>query len=304
MSPWGHGIGCEFVEEPCIVDGGVPEYGKGFFCDSMGKRGCSVDHTHKLACSMIDYSLRYPPNPPPNQFQYFSDPNIGGPTQADFCPVYGSTYGGSKASELSCKDGGNGPSLNLYSEIFGSDSMCVETSTGEGRCYPVQCIYDERVVKIQLRGEWETCNYDFEPKDLKSTTGFLGGTVYCPRLSSACPDLFCPKNCAGAGECNYESVVNGTVRPTCECFDETDTSPGCSDTVTNDGKYLQDSSRLKNKYTDDWLEPLVAVFVDDPEYWTNESWGWAAGLFALLLMLIFCICSSFWPSSNKKSRRR
>eukprot|EP00816_Leptocylindrus_hargravesii_P011114 CAMPEP_0196821210 /NCGR_PEP_ID=MMETSP1362-20130617/78218_1 /TAXON_ID=163516 /ORGANISM="Leptocylindrus danicus, Strain CCMP1856" /LENGTH=688 /DNA_ID=CAMNT_0042200323 /DNA_START=153 /DNA_END=2216 /DNA_ORIENTATION=+ len=274
VSPWGHGAGCDFVEEPCIVGGQVPEYGRGYFCNEMGNRGCSADHTHKLACTMMDYSLRYPPDPPPSQFQYFDDPNKGGPRQADFCPVYGSTYGGKRASQLDCRVGGNSPSLNLYSESFGSASMCLETTTNEGRCYPAQCIYDERVLKVQLRGEWKTCEYDFQQLGLPSSTGFLGGSVICPRLASACPDLFCPKNCAGAGTCNFDNVVNGTQRPVCECFDETDTSPGCSETISNDGKYLEDSSRLSNNYKESWIDPLVAVFVDDPEFWTDASWGW------------------------------
>lgn len=303
IGSFGHAAGCDFVEQNCIIDGQVKDFGRGMFCDEAGERGCSADHTHKLACSLADYSLRYPPQPPPQQFQYFSNPNLGGPKQNDYCPVYGSTYGGKKAAELVCTDGSNTPALNLYSEVYGSDSKCVETSTGEGRCYPVQCIYDERVVKIQIRGEWKTCEDDFQSLTISSSTGLLGGTVYCPRLASVCPDLFCPKNCAGAGVCNYEAVVNGTVRPSCECFDETDTSPGCSDTVTNDGEYLQDSSKLKDTYKEDWLEPLVKVFVDDPEYWTEASWGWAAGLFCILLLLIFCVCSSFWPSRNTPDRR-
>ena len=32
-SPFGLGAGCDFVNENCIVDEMVPDYGKGFFCN-------------------------------------------------------------------------------------------------------------------------------------------------------------------------------------------------------------------------------------------------------------------------------
>ena len=122
----------------------------------------------------------------------------------------------------------------------------------------------------------------------------------CPRLSDACPDLFCPFNCAGRGVCNYETVVNGTVRPTCECFDPTDTSPGCSDSLLPAGDFMDDATGLFDNVQEDFFDPLVAVFVDHPDKWTSSSWAWAAGLFTVFLVMLLCICSTFWPESNKK----
>ena len=99
VSPWGLGTGCEFVNEPCLVQqvdgsGGstsvVPEYGRGFFCRKASQRGCSPAHTHKMACTVIDYSLFFPQILPDSRFQYFEDePSQGGPRQADYCPVFG-----------------------------------------------------------------------------------------------------------------------------------------------------------------------------------------------------------------------
>ena len=119
-------------------------------------------------------------------------------------------------------------------------------------------------------------------------------------MSDACPDLFCPFNCAGRGVCNYENVVNGTVRPTCECFDPTDTSPGCSDSLLPAGDFMDDATGLFDNVQEDFFDPLVAVFVDHPDKWTSSSWAWAAGLFTVFLVMLLCICSTFWPESNKK----
>lgn len=123
--------------------------------------------------------------------------------------------------------------------------------------------------------------------------------MVCPRLSTACPDLFCPFQCAGRGVCNYDVTVNGTLRPTCECFDPNDTSPGCSDSLLPNGGFFDDADDLFDNIEEDFFDPLVAVFVDHPDKWTASSWAWAAGLLAIFLVMLLCICSAFWPESEK-----
>lgn len=83
VSPFGHGAGCEFIEEPCILDGQIPSYGKDMFCNTeykfgsgtfLGKFGCDPTHTSMGICDLVDYSTlssAYPP--PPDDFQYFPD---------------------------------------------------------------------------------------------------------------------------------------------------------------------------------------------------------------------------------------
>ena len=120
MNPWGLGAGCDFVEEPCIKinEGGdpyLPDYAEGYFCLKEGARGCSPELTHKMACSVLDYFYIMPRELPPDRFQYFPDePTKGGPRQADFCPMFGSTYGGQSAEQMACSDPNNVDSLNIY----------------------------------------------------------------------------------------------------------------------------------------------------------------------------------------------
>eukprot|EP00586_Coscinodiscus_wailesii_P000239 CAMPEP_0172481188 /NCGR_PEP_ID=MMETSP1066-20121228/6856_1 /TAXON_ID=671091 /ORGANISM="Coscinodiscus wailesii, Strain CCMP2513" /LENGTH=661 /DNA_ID=CAMNT_0013243219 /DNA_START=114 /DNA_END=2096 /DNA_ORIENTATION=- len=277
VSPWGHGVGCQFINEPCLVanatnddDVVVPDYGKGYFCSKANSRGCSPAHTHKMACTIIDYSLYYPPSLPPPQFSYFPlKAAMGGPRQADFCPVYGSTYSGLSPEQLECGNAKNADSFNLFQEFYGDNSMCFETNTGAGRCHLAQCITSERVLKVFLRGEWETCEYDFQEITIKTTSkNLFEGKLRCPRLSAACPDLFCPVNCAGQGICNF----NATDGPRCECFNSSDTSVGCTESLVMDGKYLEDSSMLRKQFNQGFFDPLVAVFVDHPDTWSTSSW--------------------------------
>ena len=311
VSPFGHGVGCDFVNKPCLEtdeatgDTVVPDYARSYFCSAASARGCSPALTHKMACTVIDYSLFFPQRLPDPQFAYFqNEPAQGGPRQADYCPVYGSTYSGLQPQELDCRDPANVDLINLYSEEYSSDSMCFETTSGEGRCYVAQCIQDEQVLKVNIRGEWKTCEYDFQQIGIRVASGAISSTLTCPRLMSACPDMFCPANCAGRGVCNYQSNVNGTVRPRCECFNPEDTSPGCSDSLVLDGLFLSDSSGLVDDIKEGWFDPLVAVFVDNPDTWTTASWAWAAGLFVVFLLMLLCICSSFWPQRGIRRRKK
>jgi len=311
MNPWGLGAGCEFVNERCIledVDGTptLPDYAKGYFCDDGSKRGCSPALTHKMACSVIDYFYIQPQTLPEPRFQYFKgEITMGGPRQADYCPLFGSTYGGLEAEQLACTDVSNADSLNIYSEVYSGDSQCIPTDGGDGRCYRTACVKDMMVLRINVRGEWLVCEYDFQKLDVRVGAGALPQTLVCPRLSTACPDLFCPFNCAGRGVCNYNFVgVNGTVHPKCECFDESDTSPGCSDSLLQDGDFLDNSDGLLDNIEEDFFDPLVAVFVDHPDKWTSSSWAWGAGLLTVFLIMLLCICSTFWPESQTDAKNR
>ena len=193
----------------------------------------------------------------PNMYVPFLSlrPRLGQSREADYCPVYGSVYSGLKPEALDCRIKDNGDSIDvIYSEVYGDNSMCFETSSGEGRCYNARCIYDEFNLQVQVDGRWYTCQEDFQQIVVSTLSGAFGTTVTCPRLSSVCPDMFCPVNCAGRGTCNFDytndtstaaatmtgekkATTNG-VRPKCQCFDETDTSAGCSETFVLDGKNI------------------------------------------------------------------
>jgi Leishmanolysin len=347
MSPWGLGVGCAFVEQPCLIRQGsstttttttttsaaaetedgtsatetvldstglsslasstntedapaLPDYSRGFFCNQDGDRGCSSELTHKLACSVIDYSFLVGQESPPVEAQFFDNSNLGGPRQADFCPVYGTTYDNKKADALDCRDPQNNPTgfVNSYEEVYGPDSRCLPSSSGEGRCYFSACVASDMTFRFIVGGKWYICEEDFQELSVSSFLEGVPHTVTCPRLAQACPDLFCPFNCAGRGICNYDNVVNGTNKPTCECFDSSDTSRACSESQIPDGGYLDDGSGLLDNLEENFFDPLVAVFVDHPDKWTTASWAWAAGLVSICIVLLLCICSSFWPQKG------
>ena len=236
---WGLSAGCDFVTAPCLTKNdtttSIPEYSRGYFCSDESQRGCSPDLRHKAACTVIDYGENVP-----ETFRYFADnPKRGGPRETNYCPIYSSAYGDKSIDELDCTNSANAPTFNVYSEVYGENSKCLVTSTGEGRCFRTAC--HDMKVKVTVRGEWFTCERDFA--EFRVLLG--GGTpakITCPRLSAACPNLFCPFNCAGRGACNYENTVNGTIRPRCECFDSNDLSPGCTESLHPNGSSFVDHS--------------------------------------------------------------
>jgi len=71
-----------------------------------------------------------------------------------------------------------------------------------------------------------------------------------------------------------------------------------------DGRYLDDSSGLVSKLDGTIFDPLISVFVEEPNTWSNASWAWASGLFALFLLIIICICSSCMPTKNRDRKNR
>ena len=307
MSPWGLGAGCAFVEQPCLttregLDPIIPDYAKGFFCNQDGDRSCSSEHTHKMACSVINYLYVAGEDVPPES-QFFPTPTLGGTKQADFCPVYSNTYDNKKAEDLDCRNPNNAPSIDLpisFNEVYGENSKCLESSSGEGKCYESFCVKEDMSLRFSVTGRFYKCEFDFQEHEIPLTDGTLPHTITCPRLSAACPDLFCPFNCAGRGICNYANEVNGTLRPKCECFDADDTSEACSDSQIPDGGFLDDAGSLLDNLEENFFDPLVAVFVDHPDKWTQASYAWAVGLASVGFLLLCCVCTSFCPDGKRK----
>ncbi|KAL7567748.1 hypothetical protein ACA910_012080 [Epithemia clementina (nom. ined.)] len=308
MSPWGLAAGCDFVEQQCLtrVSGGnptIPSYSRGYFCADEEDKGCAPTHTHKMACQVINY-LYVVGEEVPQQKQYFAVSSLGGSKQTDYCPVYGNTYYNKKADALDCRIASNTPSFpNSYSEVYGSSSKCLVSSSGEGRCYESVCVKEDMTFRFNVVGRWYTCEYDFQEKEIPITDGTVPHTVTCPRLAQVCPDLFCPFNCAGRGVCDYTNQVNGTLQPVCKCFDSTDTSPACSDSLIPDGGFLDDAGTLIDNLQENFFDPLVSVFVDHPDDWDTASWAWAIGLLTVGIILILCVCSSMCPSPSRKGHK-
>jgi hypothetical protein len=62
-----------------------------------------------------------------------------------------------------------------------------------------------------------TCEFDFQEFQVQGAASAFPFPVVCPRLSTACPQFFCPSSCEGRGICNYAHMENKCeARPKCE----------------------------------------------------------------------------------------
>lgn len=224
ISPFGHGAGCDFIRKPCLVKtrGGqttVPDYSSGSFC-SENAAGCSPSNHFKMFCGILDYSNDA--GPPPKS-QYFNNENYGGYAQMDYCPLFSAPYleGSGDCRDPSFSDTYVHPS---WQEYYGSNSMCFTSSLGSPLCYEHKCDPSSRKLSVRALGVWRDCEEDFQeivPDPLFNPTF----KITCPKLATACPDMFCPLNCEGRGYCNWDAR-GGAI---CECFDPKDKTASCSE---------------------------------------------------------------------------
>jgi len=318
VSTWGHGAGCDFVNGKCLQTSSdgmpvVPDYARGYFCNKFKERGCSSTHTHKLACTMIDYSLKFPFSPIPTNYQYFPmQSKKGGPKQADYCPVYGFAFKDSDIDELDCRTPLQHIGGSLITEYRGEDARCFETTLEESKCYKSRCVRREGVLKVQIQGVWATCENDFQQLSIFNKKGDVIAKMTCPRLSSICPDLFCPANCSGRGVCDYEAQFNGVTKPRCKCFDPRDLSIACSSTVRliDDPIYAQDPNDFfdikitANATEKSSIDTLIDVFRVAPSEWTRRSRIWLGGIVTFFMIMTFCAVATCFPSCTKKMKCR
>ena len=73
-SSFGIGAGCNFVNEQCIVEGNVPPYSEGIFCNTTDLNELRCDPSHRTIsnCNMKDFSSSFEVGPGP-EMQYFSN---------------------------------------------------------------------------------------------------------------------------------------------------------------------------------------------------------------------------------------
>ena len=232
LSPFGHGLGCDFVNEPCIVNDQVPEYGRDAFCDvpttfsSTGDLETDVvtcDPTHKsfAVCDLVDIStapFQIAQSIPADATRYFSDPNLVGLNpQADFCPM------AIVDARLDCTNDLDNSNIQTYQgESRGPSSRCINGGVGSTTfpgCFEITC--DAQQHKVIVAGQ--TCDFEGQLLSIRTADTGQQATLECPRLGSICPQLFCPGECSGRGVCDYDALP-----PRCNCFDSTDTSAACS----------------------------------------------------------------------------
>jgi hypothetical protein len=240
VSSFGHLAGCEFIDGKCLVNGAIPSYGEGNFCNATMEltedgfileqalpQTCDPSYRYKAHCDLRFAKVGEELAPAVQSYFLDNPQDAKIPhtfTGADYCPI-------PLLQTTDCTD----PAAQFIlskeyadsRERFGPDSKCIDVTTRD-RPICLESFCNEKLQKLQLvvlYGINVTCEYDGQILTL------LGGTdpfkVKCPRLAQVCPDLMCPRSCSGRGQC---LVDPNTGRGKCRCLDFSDKTVGCYNT--------------------------------------------------------------------------
>ena len=118
---FGKNKGCEFLNQKCIINGQALSEE---FCVTPDQPMCSRSRTVKGHCGIYDYNgiMTIPSN-----YQYFSNPNYGGFSPANFCPVSSQSNNAEDYLPLSCIKGTSTLSSD-YGEVISDNSFCFVSS--------------------------------------------------------------------------------------------------------------------------------------------------------------------------------
>jgi len=220
---FGLGRGCGFVKKECLIDGNIPNYSKGYFCNKIeNTQYCGPSHHYRAKCDLMRNQ---------NPGRVYFPPNLSdlGPqfTHADWCPMIVN-------SQVSC-DNEQATKIDAI-EVFDSASRCMNVEMSNGAltalCVRAYCDQKSNNFVFNIGTSTYICGIGDEGKMMPVTAGNKSYRFICPPLTQACPDFFCPGMCSGKGTCVWKEDGNAS----CECFDATDTTPGCFKSPINNPK--------------------------------------------------------------------
>ena len=130
---FGKNKGCSFSSTKCIIN---EKAAFDEFCDTSSEAKCSSSRALKSSCYITRYKSI------PSEYQYFSDPQLGGYSSTNYCPVPYESHSDSNYYQRHCRYGTASESL----EKTGESSFCFMSSIAESGsvsirpvCYEVSC---------------------------------------------------------------------------------------------------------------------------------------------------------------------
>ncbi|RNF03851.1 GP63 group I member a protein [Trypanosoma conorhini] len=177
---WGKDSGCELLTQKCLTNG-VTNYPEMFCGSKSNLLVCTSDRLALGYCTIYTHQ-----NPLPAQFQYFTDPKVGGFANAlmDYCP-YIQEY-----DNMRCIDGSEnvmpGSRVGPKSKCLKGDGLRGSKGSLGDVCAEVSC--DDDRVSVRYLGDdtWHTCP---EGGSIAPAGSFTSGKILCPRRIEVCSQL-------------------------------------------------------------------------------------------------------------------
>lgn len=189
---FGKGGGCGFIDSKCNTEAGG--LGK-FWCNEFAANNnptkfCTFDRRGIGYCNARKYSSALPA-----QFQYFSDPTVGGGDFVDKCP-YVAAYSNRECSyEREAYDATTAAAEADLGFYFGAGGRCFDTgglkrslatTTDTLRCMKARCPFNGTRVEILVGNQWLCCPLDGSARDDLEPPADFTGSIKCPPASEIC----------------------------------------------------------------------------------------------------------------------
>uniref|UniRef100_A0A6B2L0P8 Leishmanolysin-like peptidase n=1 Tax=Arcella intermedia TaxID=1963864 RepID=A0A6B2L0P8_9EUKA len=262
---YGRGEGCAWATQPCSS-----ATWNRYWCQSNSAADkCNGHRTAVGRCNYAQYTAALP-----SQYQYFSDPAVGGSNNwPDYCPVY------QGYSNTYCHDPDGLVGSTQYGQTYSNISRCWDfVSPASSGCYPTLCGVlpgnTDVTVQVLISGSWRTCPVGGGNLDVSTSSGTV--TVLCPKV-----EFFC----SAAGKVNFTFNSNNNIPiPNAPTAPGTRTIPGLPD--------LPFLPPLPQIFPPSWNFNLTTI--GDPWTWTIGSIPFyivvIGGCLLLFLILLCCCC--------------
>ncbi|EKF28536.1 surface protease GP63, putative,metallopeptidase, putative [Trypanosoma cruzi marinkellei] len=174
---WGNNSGCALLTEKCVING-VTQYPEMFCTAKSSLLLCTSDLLALGYCAIELYDAPLPP-----QFQYFSDPKLGGPSRSlmDFCPYIRASR------KTKCRNGDatvmRGSRVGLTSRCLTGDGLADSMGPIGDVCAEVSCENGEVSVRYLGDDTWHKCP---EGGSITPTGVFTEGKILCPKYNDVC----------------------------------------------------------------------------------------------------------------------
>jgi leishmanolysin len=239
---WGKGLGCSFINSPCIDSTSkLPAFKE--FCGPAVKEGCFYGNRYRGYCGFGTGT--------PDEYNYWGNSTISKDMFSNGCPYF------LPYSNGDCENA-TGIGSTILSEAFGTGSKCFQVTLAkqtvannafpniQSSCYKSQCnLVSANTYELHITVGNQTVVCTDSAGD-KSVSGYFG-VLKCPIASDFCKlqsEKFCENACSGRGTCASDKQ--------CVCMDGW-TGKDCSQPIE-----LPQCSRCNNSKND-----LTSCYGDD-----------------------------------------
>lgn len=216
---YGKNQGCGFLNTKCISNNSTKYNNE--FCLISGASSCTSGRLAKGYCSSNFTSSRVP-----KEYQYFSDPTVGGYTLADFCPTINSDDQNGQFFSNLCTIGVSNYPPNL-AEVIGTSSSCFissltppadnSTAIYQGKnfaiCYATTCNSDN-TYSVTIGKNTVKCPTAGGTVSINGFNGLLNCVDYnliCTQTTPLCSStLTCALNKVLSANLTYNYTPNNT----------------------------------------------------------------------------------------------